>query len=407
MYYTRIRLLKLALLVLFLTMPILYYTREDGHSDNYSVNNLVMKTDIQELANQRLKDMNIQLNRQKHNRDSTGLIININARGALSGTTYGVGHIINQAIIEANIKGGGIVYIPPGIYMIDAVHNPVRLKSNVSVILAENAVLKALPNDRTAYNVIYFSSEVNNSSLIGGTIEGERYQHVIAESSEDINQSSNLYVGDDPKFIKYRNRPHLGEWGYGINIDGASAIVLQNVKIINCWGDGICVRGTPPSVADTIVVKAVSSYNNRRQGMSIISARNVWVVDGEYSNTNGTAPQAGIDLEPNSITQYLKNINIINVSTQKNKGAGIQVTLHNLGIHAHENVSANPVSILIANYSSRTDKFGLYFANGKEPNTPIYGNIDICNVNISRPKIDRIAFSRWSAEFSPQINIQP
>jgi hypothetical protein len=48
------------------------------------------------------------------------------------------------------------------------------------------------------------------------------------------------------------------------------------------------------------VFRECIAENNYRQGMSIINARNFIIEGGEYRGTNGTAPQAGIDVESNS-----------------------------------------------------------------------------------------------------------
>ena len=42
----------------------------------------------------------------------------------------------------------------------------------------------------------------------------------------------------------------------------------------------------------------VTADNNRRQGLSIVEADGVLVTDSIFSNTHGTRPSAGIDLEP-------------------------------------------------------------------------------------------------------------
>lgn len=58
--------------------------------------------------------------------------------------------------------------------------------------------------------------------------------------------------------------------------------------------------------------------------MSITNASNVRVSNSVFSNTNGTAPQAGIDIEPNG-GQSASEITIINVQTYNNMGMGIQL----------------------------------------------------------------------------------
>ena len=58
-------------------------------------------------------------------------------------------------------------------------------------------------------------------------------------------------------------------------------------------GDGIIITG-----CNRTHIQNVQSWENNRQGLSIINARDLVVEDSEFSRTNGTSPAAGIDIEP-------------------------------------------------------------------------------------------------------------
>jgi hypothetical protein len=60
------------------------------------------------------------------------------------------------------------------------------------------------------------------------------------------------------------------------------------------------------------------------------------VVDCQFENTNGTAPQFGIDLEPNYPTDSLRNIFLIRPFTRDNVGGGIQIYLVQLNADSSE-----------------------------------------------------------------------
>ena len=66
--------------------------------------------------------------------------------------------------------------VPKGVYMIDAVDPRLHLKDDMTLELAEGAVLKAIPNDSKKYSLLTISG-VANVWVIGGTLEGERDQH--------------------------------------------------------------------------------------------------------------------------------------------------------------------------------------------------------------------------------------
>ena len=69
--------------------------------------------------------------------------------------------------------------------------------------------------------------------------------------------------------------------------------------------------------------------------------------DGVISNTHGTDPQAGIDLEPNDSTEFLQNIIIENLTTKLNTGYGIDIYLGKY--------SPNGASVTIKNYSDQNN----------------------------------------------------
>ena len=62
--------------------------------------------------------------------------------------------------------------------MVDAVKKKQRLslKSDMTLKLAKDAVLKAIPNDSRKYAVLSIS-DVSDVTVVGGTLEGDRTEH--------------------------------------------------------------------------------------------------------------------------------------------------------------------------------------------------------------------------------------
>src|SRR5690606_15390265 len=83
--------------------------------------------------------------------------------------------------------------------------------------------------------------------------------------------------------------------------------------------------------------------NNRRQGLSIITAKNVLVDKGRFDNSTGASPETGIDIEPSKSTDILQRIKIKNSSASHNKRRGFLVELHRL------NSKSSPVDVVFEN----------------------------------------------------------
>ena len=222
---------------------------------------------------------------------TSALVVDVKDRGA-----RGDGRADDTAAIQAAIDEvagtGGTVLIPSGTYLIDAVGKKrLALGSDMTLELSGDAVLKAIPNDSRKYALLSISG-VSNVTVVGGTLEGERDEH----------------------------KGKSGEGGMGIRIDrGAKRITISGVTAKKMWGDGFYVKG-----ATDVKFCSVTADNNRRQGLSIVGADGVVVMDSVFKNTRGTRPSAGIDLEPNP-GQKISSVRIQNSKFLDNAGAGIQI----------------------------------------------------------------------------------
>ena len=67
--------------------------------------------------------------------------------------------------------------------------------------------------------------------------------------------------------------------------------------------------------------------------MSVISVVGLRVRNSTFSNTNGTAPSAGIDFEPNDRNDRLEDIELTDLTIYNNSGNGIDFATNGLGLH--------------------------------------------------------------------------
>lgn len=238
------------------------------------------------------------------------IAINVKKFGAKGDGVTDDTESIQDAIDFASSKNGGKVIIPDGVYMVKGhVENTtsnnylrdeggIELKDDIHLFMSPNTELRAIPNSEKAYQVLRIYNK-KNVVIEGGTIKGERYNHTGT----------------------------LGEFGYGISIQGGSNIQVRDVYVCDMWGDGINIQVLGNNADGNIsprniTIERVTSDNNRRQGMSIEGLINGVVRDSKFINTNGTSPEGGVDIEPWSIKNIVENVVFDNCIFDNNNGSG-------------------------------------------------------------------------------------
>ncbi|NMM63684.1 right-handed parallel beta-helix repeat-containing protein [Clostridium sp. P21] len=187
-----------------------------------------------------------------------------------------------------------------GIYNIDA-EIGLKPSSNQVIVFDSKAEIRSIPNDKEDYEIIKLNN-IKNTTISGGKIIGERYSH----------------------------KGTTGEWGMGISLNDCSNIKIKDMIIRDCWGDGIYLGASECGYNKNIEITNCTIDNNRRQGISVISAVNLTIDSTKIMNINGTAPSAGIDFEPNYSTQKLKKNVVKNLYTYNTEGAGILIATENV-----------------------------------------------------------------------------
>jgi hypothetical protein len=221
------------------------------------------------------------------------LVVDVKQKGAKGdGQTDDTAAI--QAAIDEIAGTGGTVFVPDGTYLVVTAAGKKRLalKSKMTLKLAKGATLKAIPNDSEKYSVLWISG-VSNVTVTGGTLEGDREER----------------------------KGKSGSWGMGIHINrGASHVTISGLTAKKMWGDGFYVQG-----AKDVTFCSVVADNNRRQGLSIIDAEGLVVLNSIFKNTRGTRPSAGIDFEPDDGEQKVTDVRIENSQFLDNEGPGILI----------------------------------------------------------------------------------
>jgi hypothetical protein len=156
-------------------------------------------------------------------------------------------------------------------------------------------------------------------------------------------------VGWGARLVAERANYTTGEQRHGVLIFGSQHVMIEGLESSGHGGDGFYIGGPTGAPSTDVVLRGCKAGNNRRQGLSITSARRIYVVDCEFADTNGTAPEFGIDLEPNYPTDLLDDINFLRVETLGNRGGGIAIYLHML------DATSAPTVITIAEHRSASE----------------------------------------------------
>lgn len=163
--------------------------------------------------------------------------------------------------------------------------NVLRVPSNTNLEI--NGLICLRPNDLKSYSMLYIKDSRNISIHGRGTVRGDKYEH----------------IGKD------------GEWGMCVKMNKSDSIQIYDLTLSHAWGDCIYVGSG---------CKNVNIYNcklneGRRQGISIIAGKHVEIKDCKITNVGGTAPECGIDVEPN-YRDTVESVWVENVKVKDSRG---------------------------------------------------------------------------------------
>lgn len=279
-----------------------------------------------------------------------------------------------NAFVADSVADGKVIEWGPIDLSIDVVtigsngFRGLAIPSNAHWVFHPDTVFRAIPNSSASYTIF---------NLINA-------QNVVIE-------------GNDARLIGDRNE-HTGgsgEFGQGFRIQGSNDIVVRDLHISDCWGDGWYIGSTDEQAwCERVYLQNISATNCRRNGLSLISVKGFRCIDGRFIDTNGTAPQWGIDIEPNFATDFLEDIEFVRPFTKNNNSHGFGIYLN-----AMEG-STNPVDIRVIGHGDDGSDSG--FAPGRMVNIPgLIEYIDAKLINANGPGI----ISRGKGANGPRIKI--
>ena len=178
-------------------------------------------------------------------------------------------------------------------------------RPNVQLVCEPGVTLLALrwAFNSTGASLLTIQSPASNISLDGCTLRMWRSDYV------------------NPKWYR------TGEWRMALNLEAVQGITITNAVLEESGGDGLYVGGV---CCRDVFISNVVSRNNYRQGISVICADGLVVQDSVFTGTRGTAPECGVDIEPDLPTQQVTNVLFQRNVFSNNSGCGIAVSVYAL-----------------------------------------------------------------------------
>lgn len=282
-------------------------------------NGCVLKVVSGYIANGEIKGRNTKLTVNKSS--TIGVIFNGTWNAPVIEDSFFMTNLLSDDEIIANINAlqsktlFNTVYLKKGNYNLTVKESggyAIRLQDSTKLVNKSEIILKR--NNHKGYSIISIS-KATNVEVCGGKIKGDVGVHTYQSGS-------------------------TSEWGMGITIEASKNVVVRDIRISNCTGDGIYISGLPTNyigdyskASKNIVLRNVTCDSNRRQGLSIISVDGLIVENCSFLNTGKiekTAPSSGIDIEPNVAkgrNNSVRDITIRDCTFKGNKGRSFESDL--------------------------------------------------------------------------------
>ena len=173
----------------------------------------------------------------------------------------------------------------------------------------------------------------------GAVVEAKKgaFRHRRNDQLFKVHNCTNLVIGGKGEvrmhYSDYLNEPYeKSEFRHCFSIKDSVNVRIWGLKILRGGGDGVYVGGKPVKGAldggcRNIVLQDLYIDTHVRQGMSVTFCDGLLVERCSFLNTKGLPPSAGIDFEPNSGYNRMRNIVLRDCVIGGNAGQGVSLTL--------------------------------------------------------------------------------
>ena len=219
------------------------------------------------------------------------LVTNVKDHGAVGdGSTNDAAAV--QSAITAAAASGGVVFFPKATYLFQST---LALETGVTL-------------------------DLGGSTLKVGASVGASDRLITIAGASNVRIRDGIIDGDKASFATATEQRH------NIHITNSSNVEIRSVVSKNAKGDGIYV-GDQFGLSSNIRVIGVTCDANHRQGLSISHVDGFYAISCAFTNTAGTAPQCGVDVEPNVDGVVCTNIKFEACTFSGNAQDGFLVSL--------------------------------------------------------------------------------
>lgn len=248
-----------------------------------------------------------------------------------------------KTIIVENMKSDWIV-------------DSIKVPSNVHIIFEDGVVVRAKKGGfKGVYDALFDIDTKKNVRLTG------KGKVLFIMNKKDY---------QDPKQYKH------AEWRHTVNIWNCDGVTVENITMRDSGGDGVYVGSKS---CKNVVLKDLNCINHHRQGISITGVQNLYVKNCKFNDTIGTAPECGLDLEPN----YTDGVGLQNVVFEDCEFSNNRLTGVYFSNNSHLPITATFRNCLISNNLNG----GLSIGYTGKGNTEKPGKIEIVGCRLIGNKI--------------------
>ena len=182
---------------------------------------------------------------------------------------------------------------------------------------------------------------------------------------------------DKPPYVHSEHR-------HCLNLRGVTDFRIEGLTLAESGGDGLFIGGCYLEkrfkTSENVFMKDVVCDRNYRQGLSIISVSNLVAEGCSFSNTRGTPPQSGVDIEPNHPYEMICDMVFRNCRFDNNAGCGLEFCLGNL------DSSSPPVTALLDKCGMLGNVMGFEYQQilGSGSDLPLGGKVVLRDCTIEK-----------------------